>query len=1047
MQLKHELFGNKTLRDSQKVYFCAAPGDFTRYFRAISMQILTCIPSLSFWYPEGGSIEGTLSEKDDADLFSSLLQMNLFVIPVTRNFLTEDCSARTREFSIAIRQHIPVLPILVEPGLETLFNETCGNLQCLSMLEQDATSIPFLAKLASFLNAVILQDEKLVKIREAFGGYIFLSYRKKDRAQAQEVMRLIHRDPSCRDAAIWYDEFLAPGEDFNDSIRQALEKSDLFTLVVTPHILEDNNYVMTQEYPMALQTGRQVMPVVAVDTKDSDLEKCYPGLPERLVCSGDSAEVIAEKVRTALRLTANEDAEHLYYIGLAYLNGVDVETNQEKALALITAAAEGGTDDAYRTLTEMYQNGNGVPRDYDMAAVWAQKYAEHLEKVPPAERSLAARQRYVEAWIDAGNKWRALKHKEKAFAAYEKAVSEGVSSTDLYTQLRQIDAYRAAYEFARTMDDPGRADRFFEKLEDLCRYVPMDANQLMQAELYRLKGRQAFSDGKWGEAVSWLRKAKDTLAELETKLAGEPTIRNMKAGVYQETGMAYLRMKGDANSRIAERYFTDALAIYDKIESGNSEGLWACRIFIYLGLAKICEARGDHEGALQYDLKGRDIALKMHAKEDSLDTARVLREMMNVCADGVRNVKGDPEAEAYYLKTAGDLSKNIARRMGTTLGLSEAGMDYVAAQAAIPYYRKRAEVMSRHGKLMKAHQYKKDLKELEKVPNPARQDERITRLCSDSQAGETGTAQDRILPGGNQDAGNGKKRTFPTEEEVRALTAAGTSGDTESLQRAYDGWCLLARRDEENERYHAERNRAEELLCRRVYEAGMAGDLTMLEKAVLMCDACLVRIGGESEYYDMWSSAVCRMAELRKNAADAAAGEPAEIRADLYLRTLEAYKAAEDETEADPEEWEKESLALAEKAAWACRECGLAGEPMKLLRAFELFRMIAEKDPGNEKCSQAAAGLEDKIAYTFYQWGKTDPRYMEASLGLYRHLLQLRPEDERLKKNVRVTEGQVRKQKMAEFMRNNSAERRNVENILSGIIGKKINLSDELRKR
>ena len=120
---------------------------------------------------------------------------------------------------------------------------------------------------------------------------------------------------------------------------------------------------------------------------------------------------------------------------------------------------------------------------------------------------------------------------------------------------------------------------------------------------------------------------------------------------------------------------------------------------------------------------------------------------------------------------------------------------------------------------------------------------------------------------------------------------------------------------------------------------------------------------------------------------------------------------------------------------------------MKLLRAFELFRMIAEKDPGNEKCSQAAAGLEDKIAYTFYQWGKTDPRYMEASLGLYRHLLQLRPEDERLKKNVRVTEGQVRKQKMAEFMRNNSAERRNVENILSGIIGKKINLSDELRKR
>ena len=43
--------------------------------------------------------------------------------------------------------------------------------------------------------------------RHAFDAYIFLSYRKKDRRYANELMRLIHNNPECRDIAIWFDEF------------------------------------------------------------------------------------------------------------------------------------------------------------------------------------------------------------------------------------------------------------------------------------------------------------------------------------------------------------------------------------------------------------------------------------------------------------------------------------------------------------------------------------------------------------------------------------------------------------------------------------------------------------------------------------------------------------------------------------------------------------------------------------------------------------------------------------------------------------------------
>ena len=43
------------------------------------------------------------------------------------------------------------------------------------------------------------------------------------RRYAQELMRLIHKNEFCRDIAIWYDEYLTPGEDFNQEIAAALE--------------------------------------------------------------------------------------------------------------------------------------------------------------------------------------------------------------------------------------------------------------------------------------------------------------------------------------------------------------------------------------------------------------------------------------------------------------------------------------------------------------------------------------------------------------------------------------------------------------------------------------------------------------------------------------------------------------------------------------------------------------------------------------------------------------------------------------------------------
>ena len=69
-------------------------------------------------------------------------------------------------------------------------------------------------------------------------------------------MQRIHENQMFRDIAIWYDEFLVPGEDFNEAIAKAIENSDAFIIAVTPNLLEAGNYILTTEYLVLQQNAR-----------------------------------------------------------------------------------------------------------------------------------------------------------------------------------------------------------------------------------------------------------------------------------------------------------------------------------------------------------------------------------------------------------------------------------------------------------------------------------------------------------------------------------------------------------------------------------------------------------------------------------------------------------------------------------------------------------------------------------------------------------------------------------------------------------------------
>jgi len=375
--LKVKTRRNTSPQGKPRIWFCAHASECGELIDVISEEILER-QNCAIYYdaePEGEWNAGTLTD--------DLAEMNMFVMAVTKKLLTTPNRALDVEFAYAIEHHIPVLPLMQEDGLVELFNEKCGELQFLYKGENDATAISYGEKLDAYLSSVLIGDGLAKQVREAFDAYIFLSYRKKDRKYAQRLMRLIHENEFCRDVAIWYDEFLTPGENFNDSISEILKKSKLFAMAVTPNLVNEENYVMTVEYPEAIKAKKPILVAEMVHTDAEALKNSYKDLPE--VTDAENGNALSCALKNALENIAlrenDTDPRHNFFIGLAYLGGIDVEIDHKRALSLIEGAADAGLTEAMEKLVSMYRIGEGVPRDYIKAIQWQERLVASLRAV------------------------------------------------------------------------------------------------------------------------------------------------------------------------------------------------------------------------------------------------------------------------------------------------------------------------------------------------------------------------------------------------------------------------------------------------------------------------------------------------------------------------------------------------------------------------------------------------------------------------------------------------------------------------------------------
>ncbi len=633
----------------EKVFFACHPADFKRCFYDIAADIFKTQDCAIYYNPDP---EAMWSE-EELDL--DFAKMQLLVVPITSNFLFGKNRAKDIEFQYAISHHIPILPLMIEGGLDRAFNAVCGDLQFLCKADSDPTALPYEKKLETFLQSVLLGDELAQKVRDAFCAYVFLSYRKKDRKYAQELMRLIHKNDFARDIAIWYDEYLTPGENFNDAIADAMAKSELFALVVTPNLLNEENYVKNVEYPEAVKAKKKILPVIMKRIWPLGLKRKFTALPKPISSKNETAlsQALTEALRDIALSENNSDPRHLFFIGLAYLGGIDVEVDKEKAVTLIQTAAEAGLLEAIRKLVSMYRKGEGVPRDYQQSILWQKKLVEKLKERFRNEPTLKnAEALFYELWY-CGDFYYGVGNVSLAKAVYDEMClfAEQINRQADFARNVSVchnllgNMEKAAGNFDVARSHYESALGLTEKLVETS--GEKEAKRDL-AIVHNNLGILAEDSGDPKAANTHYLKALTILLTLAGETDDSTTKRFAAVGYHNLGNVA--NTVGD--TKTARAYYTEALKIQEELAK-EAKGIEVRRDLAvsYDKLGDLARSAEDFATAATYYEKSLQIALELTNETETL----VAKRQLSVCYDNLGGIAadvGEPnKAKAYYEKS------------------------------------------------------------------------------------------------------------------------------------------------------------------------------------------------------------------------------------------------------------------------------------------------------------------------------------------------------------------------------------------------------------
>lgn len=368
-------------------YFCARREDYG-YLNSVTSNLFMAA-NVAVYYDDEQDTRNTPSQ--------TLLDMNLIIMILTEDLFKAKNDVLSRVFPLAVKNKIPLMILGMSDNVGFLLDDFCrrnglGNRHVIFPNKVDSNRT-FLMKLKDFLAEHAFAGQDREKIAQYFDGRVFLSYRKVDKPLASKVASLINQSKECQSYALWYDEYLTAGENFDDEIQQYIDASDVFLLLMTETMLQKGSYALEREHFRALQEEKTIVILDAIEGPHDLPEELTQGSPILLPLSevhalpGLLLEVIGRRPCT----TKWEKADKSYHIGLAYLRGIEKTKEEDIAIPLIRQAATAGHANACDTMVKICIDHG----DLASAANWQTILANHYGAIFQREHTLKSLDAYL----------------------------------------------------------------------------------------------------------------------------------------------------------------------------------------------------------------------------------------------------------------------------------------------------------------------------------------------------------------------------------------------------------------------------------------------------------------------------------------------------------------------------------------------------------------------------------------------------------------------------------------------------------------------------
>lgn len=417
-------------------------------------------------------------------------------------FITEILASTPNEIGddlipAVIEKKCPFLPILDDENLEQTFDQKYGHIHFAKCKEKREIRFDVIEE---FIKGLPFSEEHRNQWFELsnrdiefFSQSYFISYRKVDGKYIDYLQHRIHEDPSLIETQLWYDSYLVPGEDYDKNLITIIEKCSAVILVITPHLLEPDNYVLRIEIPFAKKCGKTVIGVLMEETDLRAIRDLY-GV-EKIYKLEEWASFTDILFDAGIPIP-DVDSYPLRLFGLAtaYIGGSNVEHNMKIACDLLYQAAQYKYMPAYEKLIEIktgeyeehQRQYDESYKDTDEAVRLFERYIKILEEryeTSPIKEYfiplLDYLRKYGEFYLNQGMLKEAVDH---LFVFYKYAESLERQEPDMLITHLSVASLLLAKTFD-ALEDYDMAKKYYKKSVDIDRML-IDGNYYCYSTTY-----------------------------------------------------------------------------------------------------------------------------------------------------------------------------------------------------------------------------------------------------------------------------------------------------------------------------------------------------------------------------------------------------------------------------------------------------------------------------------------------------------------------------------------------------------------------------------